>query len=232
MKSVCWKKTVRFFNLHGFTAGLYPCLGDFCYWNIWDRFMLRWKTLALLTYSTGQSPSWAANRFAVTQEIPRISRNPKVHYRTYNRPPPVSILGQPNPVHAPTSHLLEIHPNIIPQRAVVPMEEEEVSVCHKRVGVYFAPFWDYICCCKTPVSGPERVICSVLLEKQVVNLLVPQALYQLGTQQTFFCWQSFLYQLDAQNLNFNTCRMHGQQNIKIRFSFVSVRAIFCNRNIL
>ena len=27
--------------------------------------------------------------------------------------PPVSILGQPNPVHIPTSHLLEIHPNII-----------------------------------------------------------------------------------------------------------------------
>ena len=29
------------------------------------------------------------------------------------RPPPVSILGQPNPVHIPTFHLLEIHPNII-----------------------------------------------------------------------------------------------------------------------
>ena len=27
-------------------------------------------------------------------------------------PPPVSIVGQPNPVHIPTSHLLEIHPNI------------------------------------------------------------------------------------------------------------------------
>ena len=60
-----------------------------------------------------QSPSWEANWFAASQEIPRISRNPNVHYRTHKRPPPVSILGQPNPVHIPTSHLLEIHPNII-----------------------------------------------------------------------------------------------------------------------
>jgi len=60
-----------------------------------------------------QSPSWAANWFAAGQEIPRISRNPKVHYRTHKRPPPVSIVGQPNPVHIPTSHLLEIQPNII-----------------------------------------------------------------------------------------------------------------------
>ena len=29
------------------------------------------------------------------------------------RPPPVPILGQPDPVHMPTSHLPEIHPNII-----------------------------------------------------------------------------------------------------------------------
>ena len=67
----------------------------------------------LLTYSLVQSPSWAGNWFAASQEIPRISRNPKVHYRTHKRPPTVSILGQPNPVHTPTSHLLEIRPNII-----------------------------------------------------------------------------------------------------------------------
>ena len=35
-----------------------------------------------------QSPSWAANWFAASQEIPRISRNPKVHYRTHKRTPP------------------------------------------------------------------------------------------------------------------------------------------------
>ena len=59
-----------------------------------------------------QSP-WETNWFAASQEIPLISRNPKVHYRTLKGPPPVSILGQPNPVHIPTSQLLEIHPNII-----------------------------------------------------------------------------------------------------------------------
>ena len=68
---------------------------------------------SLVTYSMVQSPSWETNWFVVSQEIPRISRNPKVHYRSHKRPPPVSILGQPNPVHIPTSHLMEIHLNII-----------------------------------------------------------------------------------------------------------------------
>ena len=67
----------------------------------------------ILTYSTVQSPAGEANWFAASQEIPRISRNPKVHYRTHKRPPPVSILGQPYPIHIPTSHLLQIRPNII-----------------------------------------------------------------------------------------------------------------------
>jgi len=67
-------------------------------------------TVNSLTHSKVQSPSSEANWFAATrsQEIPRISRNPKVHYRTHKRPPPVSILGQQNPVHIPTSHLLEV----------------------------------------------------------------------------------------------------------------------------
>ena len=49
----------------------------------------------------------------LVKKFPTFHGNPKVHYRTHTRPPPVSILGQPNPVHIPTSHLLEIHPNII-----------------------------------------------------------------------------------------------------------------------
>ena len=73
----------------------------------------RWEITCLLTYSMVQSSSWEANWFAASQETPRILWNPKVHYRTHKRPPPVPILGQPNPAHIPTSHLLEIHPNII-----------------------------------------------------------------------------------------------------------------------
>jgi hypothetical protein len=33
----------------------------------------------IVTYSMEQSPSWEANRFSVSQEIPRILWNPKVH---------------------------------------------------------------------------------------------------------------------------------------------------------
>ena len=69
--------------------------------------------MAYLLHLLHGAESFLRNWLAASQEIPRISRNPKVHYRTHKRTPPVPILGQPKPVHMPTSHLLEIHPNII-----------------------------------------------------------------------------------------------------------------------
>ena len=39
--------------------------------------------LLYCAYSMEQSPSWEANRFQASQEIPRILRNPKFHYHIH-----------------------------------------------------------------------------------------------------------------------------------------------------
>ena len=55
----------------------------------------------VLTYSMEQGTSWGANRSSVSQEIPRILWNPKVHYRIHKIQSPVPILSQIDPAHVP-----------------------------------------------------------------------------------------------------------------------------------
>jgi len=65
--------------------------------------MIKIVLTIILTYSMVQSPSWEANWFAASQKLSAFYWNLKVHYHTHKPPPPVPILGQPNPVHIPTS---------------------------------------------------------------------------------------------------------------------------------
>jgi len=95
-----------------YTVTQYTRTGVVCVYGILNVLLTNLFTY-LLPYSMEQSPSWRAKRFSASEEILRVLWIAKVHYRIHKCPPTVPFLSHINPVHAPPSHFLKIHLNII-----------------------------------------------------------------------------------------------------------------------
>ena len=130
-----------------------------------------------------QNPSWEANWFSASQEIPRILWNPKVHYRSQKCPPPVPIQSQIDPVYTPISDFLKIHFNIIlPSMSGSPKWFLSFRFPHRNsVYVSLLPHMRYIHCPSLSFRyyHPNNIVCGVLIhepqhKKESLTLFCPQ----------------------------------------------------------
>jgi hypothetical protein len=61
-----------------------------------------------------------------TQEIPRLLRNPKVHYSVHKSPPLVSILSQMNTIHTFKHYVINIILSSTPRSSKWPCSWQDV----------------------------------------------------------------------------------------------------------
>ena len=189
-----------------------------CYSSLDDITTYSLPTLTyLLTYSVEQSPSWGADQFSASQEIPRILWKPKVHYRVHKCPPPVPILTQINPVLALTSHFQKIHFNIIlPSKPGSFKWSLSLRFSYQN-SVYYSPL-SHTCYMPRSSHSPRydhRMIfgeeyrslssstCSFPHSPVTSSLLGPNILLNTLFSNIFSLLILVINQLDAQNLFYN-----------------------------
>ena len=122
-----------------------------------------------------QSPSWEANRFSDSLEIPRNLRNLKVSYRIHNNPPPVPILSQINLVLATPSPFPKIHFNII-LSSMPGFSKWSLSLRFPHRNPVCTPPVSYTCCISCPIPlfllwSPEKYLVSRFLNFPVTSSL-------------------------------------------------------------
>ena len=106
-----WQRNRKACN---FTWGLQAINFVQAMWNAWKCMLkVKWNVKTYLLTPWCRALLEQLTGLQLVKKFPAFHGTPKVHYRTHKRLPSVYILSQPNPVHIPTSHFLEIHPNII-----------------------------------------------------------------------------------------------------------------------
>ena len=111
-----WALSVLHPSILGCYAKQQPCCNTlyvFFEWYLCNRENGLHVSLTYLLTSWSRVLLEKLTGFAANQEIPHTFWNPKVHYHTHKRPPPVPILSQLHPVPTTHSHFLKIHLNII-----------------------------------------------------------------------------------------------------------------------